>query len=148
MSSYNFILTAHNKSKKLLIEDKFRASTLLEKVYSVIAVTRDFGVPREAIYQLKRPTASLPPGMVPQRKSCSGAPKKTILRNDKLLKRKVKSNPAITAIELKSKYLELLRNVATRTIRHRLQKGLGFTSPPCRKEVHARSSNKGERRLL
>ena len=42
--------------KKLQMEGKARALTLLEKEDSVIAVARDIGVSREAIYQLKRVT--------------------------------------------------------------------------------------------
>ena len=66
------------------MEEKSRALTLLEKGESVIAVAKDIGVSREEIYQLKRSAASLSPGMVPKRKSGSGAPKKTSLRTDKL----------------------------------------------------------------
>lgn len=106
------------------MEEKSRALTLLEKGDSVIAVARDLGVSREAIYQLKRSAAPLPKGTVPKRKSGSGAPKKTTARTDNLLKREVLSNPAITAVELKINHKELLQNVATRTIRHRLQKDL------------------------
>ena len=65
----------------------------------MIAVARDIGVSREAIYQLKSSAALLPPGMVPKRKSGSGAPKKTSPRTDKLLKREVTSYPSITAVE-------------------------------------------------
>ena len=92
----------------------------------MIAVARDIGVSREAIYQLKRSAALLPPGMVPKRKSGSGAPKKTSPGTDKLLKHKVSSCPSITAIELKNKHHEHLHNVSTRTICHRLQKDLGL----------------------
>lgn len=116
--------------KKLTMEEKSRALTLLEKGNSVFDVARDLVVSKKTIYQLKRSAILLPPGMVPQRKSGSGAPKKTSSRADKLLKREVMSNKSITAIELKSKYPELLHNVATRTIRHRLQKDLGL--PSCR----------------
>ena len=114
--------------KKLQMNEKSRALTLLEKGDSVIAVAKDIGVSREAIYQLKRSATALPTGTVPGRKSGSGAPKKTTPRTDKLLKRQVMSNPSITAVELKNKYSELLQNVATRTIRHRLQKDLGLPS--------------------
>lgn len=114
--------------KKLTMEEKSRALTLLEKGNSVFDVSRDLAVSRKTIYRLKRSAMSLPPGMVPQRKSGSGAPKKTSSRTDKVLKREVMSNHSITAIELKSKYPELLQNVATRTIRHRLQKDLGLPS--------------------
>ena len=68
--------------------------------------------------------------MVPRRKCGSSAPKKTSPRTDKLLKREVTSYPSITAVELKNKHPELLHNVSTRTIRHRLQKDLGL---PCRR---------------
>ena len=50
--------------KKLQMEEKAHALTLLEKGDSVIAVARDIGVSREAIYQLKRVAASLPTGTV------------------------------------------------------------------------------------
>ena len=68
--------------------------------------------------------------MVSKRKSGSGTPKKTSPRTDKLLKREVLLYPSISAVELKNMYSELLQNVSTRTIRHRLQKDLGL---PCRR---------------
>ena len=114
--------------KKLQMEEKSRVLTLLEKGELAIAVARDIGVSREAIYQLKRSAASLSPGIVPKRKSSSGAPKKTSPRTNKLLKRKVLSYPSISAVELKNMYSDLLQNVLTRTIRRRLQKDLGL---PC-----------------
>ena len=76
-----------------------------------------------------RSAASLSPGMVPKRKSGSGAPKKTSPRLDKLLKHKV-SYSFISAFELKNMYSNLLQNISTKTIRHRLQKDLGL---PCRR---------------
>ena len=75
--------------KKFQMGKKSRALTLLEKGESVVAVARDIGVSREAIYQLKRSATSLSPGMVPKQMSGSGAPKKTSPRTDKLLKREV-----------------------------------------------------------
>ena len=47
--------------KKLQMEEKSRALTLLEKGESVIAVARHIGVSREVIYQLKKSAASLSP---------------------------------------------------------------------------------------
>ena len=116
--------------KKMQMEEKSQALTLLEKGDSVIAVARDIGVSREAIYQLNRLAVLLPHGMIPKRKSGSGAPKKTSPRTDKLLKREVTSYPSITAVKLKSKHSELLHNVSASTIRHRLQKDLKL---PCRR---------------
>ena len=69
--------------------EKSRALTLLKKGDSMITVARDLVVSREAIYQLKRSAALLPPGIIPKRKSDSGTPEKTLPRRDKLLKRKV-----------------------------------------------------------
>ena len=108
----------------------FYALTLLQKGVSVITEARNVGVSREAIYQLKRLAALLPPGMIPKRKSGCGESKKTSSRTDKFLKREVISYPSITAVELKNKHHELLHNVSTRTICHRLQKDLGL---PCRR---------------
>ena len=88
--------------KKLQMEEKSRVLTLLEKGELAIAVTRDIGVSREAIYQLKGSAASLSPGIVPKQKSGSGAPKKTSPKTNKLLKRKVLSYPSISAVELKT----------------------------------------------
>ena len=115
---------------KLQMEEKYRVLTLLEEGESVIAVARDIGVSREAIYQLKRSAASFSPGMVPKRKSGFGAPKKTSPRTDKLLKCEVLSYPSISAVELKNMYSELLQNVSTWTVQHTLQKDLGL---PCRR---------------
>lgn len=114
--------------KKLTMEEKSRALTLLEKGNSVFDVAKDLAVSKKTIYQLKRSAILLPLGMVPQRKSGSGAHKKTSSRTNKLLKREVMLNNSITAIELKRKYPDFLHNVATRTIRHRLQKDLGLPS--------------------
>ena len=75
--------------------------TLLQKENSANAVARDIGLSREAIFQLKRSAALFLPGMIPKRKSDSGAPRKTSLRTDKLLKREVTSYPFITSVELK-----------------------------------------------
>ena len=57
--------------------------TLLQEGYSVIAVARDIGVTREAFFRFKRSAALLPPEIIPKRKSCSDAPKKTLPRTDK-----------------------------------------------------------------
>lgn len=127
--------------KKLKMEEKYRALTLLEKGDSVISVARDLGVSRETIYQLKRSAASLRPGTVPQRKEGSGAPKKTTPRTDKLIQREVLANPSITSVESRNKYPDLFQNVSTRTIRHRLQKDLRLTKSPSRKETSPHSSN-------
>ena len=102
--------------KKLQMEKKSRALTLLEKGESVIAVVRDIGVSKKAIYHLKRSAASLSPEMVPKRKSGSGAPKKTSPTTDKLLKREVMLYPFISDVELKNIYSELLHNVLSRKI--------------------------------
>ena len=80
---------------------KFRVLTLLQKEDSVIAVSRDFGVSRETIFQLKNSTVLLPPGMISKRKLGSGAPKKISPRTDKLLKHEEILYPFITAVELK-----------------------------------------------
>ena len=109
---------------------KIHALTLLQKGDSVITEARNVGVSREAIYQLKRLTALLPPGMIPKRKSGYEESKQTSPRTDKFLKREVISYPSITAVELKNKHHDLLHNASTRTIRHRLQKDLGL---PCRR---------------
>ena len=58
----------------MAIEEKLCVFTLLEKGDSVIAVTRDIEVSREAFYCLERVAASLPTGMVSKRKSGSRAP--------------------------------------------------------------------------
>ena len=99
--------------KKMQMEEKSRALTLLEKGDSVIVVAKGIDVSREAIYELKRSATSLSPGMVPKRKSGSGVSRKTSPRIDKILKRKVLSlsYPSTTAVALKNKYSELLQNV-------------------------------------
>ena len=80
--------------------EKFRVLTLLQKGDYLIALARDIGVTREAFFQLKRLAALLPPGMIPKKKLCSGTPKKTSPKTDKLLKHEVPSYPPITAVEL------------------------------------------------
>ena len=66
--------------------EKVCVLTLFQKGDSVIAVARDIGVSRETFFPLKRSAALLPPRMIPKKKSCPGAPKKTSPRTDKLLK--------------------------------------------------------------
>ena len=46
----------------------------------MITVLRDIGVSKEAFYQFKSSAALLPLGMIPKRKSGSGAPTKTLPR--------------------------------------------------------------------
>ena len=81
--------------------EKSRALTLLQKGHSVIAVARDIGVLREAIYQLKRSATLLPPRMIMKRKLGSGAPKKTSPKTDKILKRERTSYSSTTTVEFK-----------------------------------------------
>ena len=77
--------------KKMQMAEHPRVLTWSQKGNSVIAVVRDIGVSREAIFELKRLAALLPPGMIPKRKSGSGAPRKASSRTDKLLKREITS---------------------------------------------------------
>ena len=114
--------------KKMYMAEKSCALTLLQKGDSVIAVVKDIEISREAIYQLKRLDTLLPSGIITKRKSGSGAPKKTSPKMDKLLKYEETSYPSSTAVESKNKHHELLHNVSTTSIRHRLQKVLGL---PC-----------------
>ena len=97
-----------------------RFFTLLQEGNSVIAVARDIRISRKAVFQIKRSAALLPPGMIPKRKSGSGAPEKTSPKTDKLLKHEETSYPSTTAVELKNKHHELLHNVSTKTICHRV----------------------------
>ncbi|KAG0723184.1 hypothetical protein GWK47_005654 [Chionoecetes opilio] len=106
---------------KLSNEEKTRALTLLKEGASVIRVAAEVNVTRMAIYNLKKAVESLPPGTVPPRKPGSGAPQKTSPRTDKIMRREVLNDPAITAAELKKKHPALLGNVSVRTIQHRLQ---------------------------
>ena len=78
--------------------------------------------------QTKESAAAFPEGTVLQRKPGSGAQRKTSHRTHKVLKREVKQQPSITAVELKKNHPELLQNVTVRMIQHRLQKDLGL---PC-----------------
>lgn len=54
------------------------------------------------------------------------------------------SDSAMTAVELKNQHPDLLQNIATRTIRHRLQKDLGLPSRVLQ-EAHDHSSNEEEK---
>ena len=81
--------------------EKVCVLTLLQKGDSGIAVARDIGVSKEAFFQLKRSAALSPPGMIPKRKACSGAPEKTSPRTNKLLKHEIPSYSSATAVELK-----------------------------------------------
>lgn len=106
------LLTLYTMCQKILqMQEKSCALALLEKGESAIAVAKDLGVSREAIHQLKQLAASLPPRMVPQTKSGSDIPKKTMPRTDKLLKREVPSHPMITTVELKNWRPSLLQKL-------------------------------------
>ena len=94
--------------KKLSCEEKTRALTLLERGMSVLHVAAKFKVTRKVVYNLKKATAKLPPGTVPPRKPGSGTPRKTSKWTDKILKREVLGEPAITASELKKNHPDLL----------------------------------------
>ena len=87
----NFISETKIGQKKMKMAEIFCVLTVLWKGDSVIAVARDIGISREAFFQLQRSAALLPPGMIPKKKSCSGAPEKTSPRTDKLLKHEVSS---------------------------------------------------------
>ncbi|KAG0709110.1 hypothetical protein GWK47_023925 [Chionoecetes opilio] len=108
--------------KKLSMEEKTRALTLLEQGMSSICVAAEMKVSRQAIYLLKRSAAILQPSMTPKRNEGSGGKRKTSPRTDKILKREVKSDPSITGSELKKKHQELLQDIAIRTIQHRAGK--------------------------
>ncbi|KAL7645191.1 UNVERIFIED_CONTAM: hypothetical protein RMT77_003576 [Armadillidium vulgare] len=116
--------------KKLSIEEKTRCLTLLEEGKSVIDVATDMKVSRQSIYNLK--TQGLSSRNVPPRKPGSGGKRKTSMSTDQLLKREVMSDPCITAAQLKRKHPELLNDISTRTIQHRLQKELNL---PCRRAI-------------
>ena len=109
---------------QLSIEQKSRALTLLEEGASVIREAAELGVTRMTIYRLKKAGDTHPSGTTPQLKKSSGRPKKTSSHTDLILKKEVKVDPGITALELKKKYPILLQDVAMRTVQHRLQKDL------------------------
>ena len=90
--------------KKIQTEEKTSVLTLLEKGEYMIAIAKDIGASRKSIYQERSLAASLPSEMVPKRKWGSSAPKKTLPRTDKLLKREVTSYTLITAVDLKNKH--------------------------------------------
>ena len=125
-----------------------RVLMLLQKENSMIAVARDIGVSREAIFQLKRSAALLPPGMIPKRKSGSGAPKKTTPRTDKLLKREITSYPFIASVELKKQ--------AHQASPHSLNQGNSSSNPErslsimssSSQEAHVHCSNEKEKAQL
>ena len=55
--------------KKLTDVDKSCTLTLLELGTTVLLVTAKLKVSRQAIYNLKKASANLPPGVVPKRKA-------------------------------------------------------------------------------
>ena len=113
---------------QLSLEQKSRALTLLEQGVSVIRVAADLGVTRMTVYRLKKAGDALPSGTTPPRKKGSGRPRKTSPRTDFILKKEVKADPGITALEIKEKHPKLLQDVAVRTVQHRLQKDLKLPS--------------------
>ncbi|RXG60676.1 hypothetical protein Avbf_14809 [Armadillidium vulgare] len=69
------------------------------------------------------------------------------MRSDQLLKREVMSNPWITVAQLKREHPELLNDISTRTLQHRLQKELNL---PCRRAAKKPllTDNMRKKRLL
>lgn len=89
--------------KKLSVEEKSQAITLLKEVNSVIRVAAALGVSKMMIYHLKKAATSLPPGTTPPRKAGSRRPCKTSKHTDRILKREVIAVPSVTAVSLKKK---------------------------------------------
>ena len=102
--------------KKLTIEEKTRALTLIEQGMPVNRVAVELNVSRVSLFKLKKSAAALPAGTTPPRKLGGGCKRKTTARTDKVLVRDVKQNPSITAAELKKKHPDLLQNVAVCTL--------------------------------
>ena len=111
---------------KLTVEEKIRALTLLEEGVPMTHIANHLKVTRRTVYKLKYAAAGLPSGTIPRRKEGTGGQRKTSLMTDHVLRQEVDENPLITAAELKNKHPELLKNVAIRTIQHRIQKDLGL----------------------
>lgn len=73
----------------------------------MIAIARNLGLSRET--ELKQSATSMPPGMVPKRKSDSGGPKKTS-KTDKLLDCAAMLNSFITPQNSKTSILGFSRS--------------------------------------
>ena len=104
--------------KKLNMVEKTTALTLLGQGTSAISVAAELKVSRQAIYDFKKAAAT------PSHKPGSGRKRLTSLRMDMMLKREVTANPSITAASLRKRHPKVLKNVAIRTIQHRLRKDL------------------------
>ena len=125
--SCKIYLSHKNRSKENANSRKSLCFDIVtEKRFYDCCSQRYWGLKRDIFFSLKRSAALLPPGMIPKRKSCSDAAKNTSPRTEKLLKHKVPSSPSTTAVELKNKDHEILHNVSTRTLCHRLRKDVGL----------------------
>lgn len=90
---------------------------------------------KQAIYHVQNAAGTLPPGMIPPKKTSSGATGKTTARTD-LLKHEVILNPSITAVALKEKHPTILQNIAIRMIQCQQQKDLGLPAQCTAKKCH------------
>ena len=115
--------------KKLLIEEKTRVLTMLENGVPVICLAVKLARP-DRLFMTKTGGSKLPPGTTPPRKVLIGAKKNTTARTDALIRHEVMMYPSVTAASLKKKHAQILQEVSSRTIQHRLQKDQKL---PCRR---------------
>ena len=108
--------------------EKSRILTLREENVTIAEIVRRTGRSRSAIMRLLAAARSLPPGTIPTTKKRPGRKRKTSQLTDRLLKLAVTRNPRLTARELKLMYPMLLKDVAIRTVQHRLRYHLNLPS--------------------
>ena len=87
----------------LSMVEKTEVLALLGQGISVICVPAELKVSRQAIYDLKKATATVSEGTTPSHKPSTRCKRLTSLRTDMMSKREVIANPSITGANLRKK---------------------------------------------
>jgi hypothetical protein len=114
--------------KYLTQEEKARILALREENVKITEISHRVRRCVRTILKVISDAKGFPPGYIPPRKPITGRKPKTSKQTDAILKREVLKCPSITSTELKKLHPELLKDVALRTIRHRLLKDLNLPS--------------------
>ena len=111
--------------KKRITDDMKRAILELHKEgksYGEIAARLDVG--KATVHLWVTRARELPEGVIPPIPKPKGRPRLTSPQTDRMLRRRVLESPSISARELRTENPGTLKDVALRTIQHRLQKHL------------------------
>ena len=111
--------------KKNITDDMKRAILELQKEgKSYAEIAARLGVGKATVHLWVTRAKGMPHGVVPPTPKPKGRPRLTSPQTDRLLRRRVLESPSISARELRAENPAGLKDVALRTIQHRLQKHL------------------------